>query len=249
MNVNGGPPNFMIPGEQAVDLSYRQLPLPQYLTTIRAQLFGTAPDRYMLNYRCQQFLAIAHASTLAPYLTFLDSRISYDFTTPALITRGTQTSTQLAGAADALILQGVPVAPDLSGVMHYQQQIALPSASVARVTGLVPASEYTDTPLTFTNGLSNLVPLPGTGFSFFLTADDVTQVWNVDIVNIPQLTIGQLLQNVQSAAAPALDQLFAGPMEPFVTCRNLWESWNETPLKTAALLVAIIYRMEVLRRQ
>ena len=44
------------PGEEIVPDTFQSLTLPGYLQTARAALFGTNPDRAMLNYRLRQFL-------------------------------------------------------------------------------------------------------------------------------------------------------------------------------------------------
>src|SRR5262245_23183604 len=85
MNVDGSAPMLEYLCEEIVDPDFSALKLPSFLETVRAQLFGSDPDRYMLNYRCHQLLALTHATPLAEYLIALDSRITYDWRNTDLV--------------------------------------------------------------------------------------------------------------------------------------------------------------------
>ena len=64
-------------GEEYTPPDYHPVPLPGYLQTLRAVLFGTNPDRHTVLYRVRQFVALLHATALAQDVLAFDSRVTY----------------------------------------------------------------------------------------------------------------------------------------------------------------------------
>jgi len=78
LNIDGNqlaPPWSL--GEDVLDSSYRAVPLSAGLKNIRRCLFGTNPDRSMLNYRSWQLLSVVRAAGLDEMLASLDRRVTY----------------------------------------------------------------------------------------------------------------------------------------------------------------------------
>ena len=251
MNVDGGVPFLTIPGEELADPQYRALPLPSYLVSLRNALFGSVPDRHMLNYRCWQYLAILHSTFLEPYLRVLDPRITYDFATSPFVRLKAVTVLQSTGTADdqLTIVGANEPSPDLSGQMHQQFNLSLPDSATIAVAQQTAPILKSLLGLTITNGLSTLLPLGASGYQFYLTTNNVSQNWLVDIIHRPQEDLGQITANLAGGNQAALNTLFGvEDQEPFYTCRNLWSARTEVPLKLGSLLLAMIYRLELLRR-
>ena len=250
MNVKGAdfPGEFMpYPGEELIP-AFRPLELPGYLDQVRQYLFGSSPDRYMLNYRVGQLLEITHATPLEEYLLALDPRITYGrwgyevwadsiFTPKALRISGTQN--------DTLTVVGRPDAPDVHGKCYHLFEVDVLTPETVSVSLLSPTISNTVFNLVLESGLSNQIPLNGTGYSFRLATDNPGQKWRVTIVNRPQFDVSRLVESLTKMGEPTLNSLFGITQEePYYTFKNLWTRKHELPLKLAALVCALVYRTE-----
>lgn len=247
MNRNGdaspGPDFF---GEEAVPVAFKQLELPTFLNEIRLRLFGSEPDRSMLNYRLWQFMRLLHAGELAEFITDLDSRVSYvdsqraDLFSPQSYVPNVL---QVAGANAALNIQGDPAPPDSTGRMFHQYRVVILSGSTVRVTQQTKPVKTDVFEYTFTAGISDRQPLGDSGYGFLLGTDNIGTEWRVEILNRPTLDLGEISASFESIGEPILVDLFGlAPDEPFKTFRNLRNLNDEIPLKFGGLLLATIYR-------
>src|SRR5271166_5753626 len=78
LNVSGSnlpPDNY--PGEEYVPPTYYARVLRGGVAQAYQLLFGSMPDRALLNLRLRELLSIIHSTELAIYATNLDSRITY----------------------------------------------------------------------------------------------------------------------------------------------------------------------------
>lgn len=234
--------------EEAVADNYVALALPGYMTRLRAILFGESPDRYMLNYRLRQLLAIVHASPLVEHVTALDRRITYGFAKTD-IADANWFAPQGVPMGDPLtatiVFQGVPSAPDTHGRMFASFVIRPVDEVVIRET---PPQQQIAFDATITNGITGIGQLPGTGRSFFLNTAGASTVWYVRCLNRPQWSPGVLTANLAQVNEAALLSLFGtANVEPFRTFHAIWTQSNETPLRLSAFVLALAYRMEALR--
>jgi hypothetical protein len=60
-----------------VPAAFRPITLTSGLATIRATLFGSAPDNYFLNFRGRELLRYIHETDLSQYIYALDPRVTY----------------------------------------------------------------------------------------------------------------------------------------------------------------------------
>lgn len=65
------------PGEEYVPETFYPVTLPSPLARIRALLFGSQPDRIMVNYRLRQYMTLLHATELSQYVTAFGARLTY----------------------------------------------------------------------------------------------------------------------------------------------------------------------------
>lgn len=245
MNVAGSSTPLTGYGDELVEPDFTPVDYPSYIDAIRAVLFGTSPDRYMLNYRCRQLLAVAHASPLADLLIALDSRVTYDFADtflvgpapwqPTVVTQvGTGTLT-VVGNADP---------PDATGVVHHGYVVKVTgtgSGTIERVTAPIQKTVFD-----FTVGAR--VALPGSGVDFRLSSLTAPQTHRVDVYSRPLKDLSELLSAVSGIGEPSLLALFGtNKDEPYRTLRDLWTRSAELPLRVAALTVAVAYRSEEAR--
>jgi hypothetical protein len=251
LNVTGSDRLADYPGEEMVPPEFTALELPSYLDTVRTVLFGADPDRVMLNYRVRQLLAVLHSSPLEVFLTRLDPRITYDVRDDAFISDATflPRVTQLDGPPAHLTVIGAPAAPDASGRCRHDLTVEVVAPDRVRVQRQTPPRQGADFGLTMSHGLSNRMDLLGTGYSFRIDSDQAGLKWLVEVINRPQLDLGQIVANLEQVGETVLLQLFGLERdEPWTTFRNLWQQKKELPLKLGGLLCALVYRTEERRR-
>lgn len=236
-------------GEELLPPGFRAVELPTALQSVRRVLFGSSPDRSMLDYRVKQLLAVVHSSELAEYVTSLDRRTTYDFSSEQLVVAGifTPTVTPVRSApGDNLRVLGAPSAPDATGKCRYDFVVRVVDTDSGRIEQASP--EVQNTLFDFVPG--DRIAFPGSGYSFRLTTNTVGQAWNVAIRLRPQKTLPTLVTELASIGEPALIQLFGiADDEPFKTFRNCWMQHPETPMKLAGLICALVYRTEERRLQ
>jgi hypothetical protein len=260
-----------LPGDAYVP-AYQPPVLPAALVTLRGVLFGLQPDDAMLRYRLRQLLAIVHASPLAAYAVDLDPRITYrlddaPWADPAVfLPRATRYAQGLPPigslpvfdamtfnsglvldptiAADSLAFSGAPSAPDGPGRMSYSYTVTINADASVTVTAAQPPG------FNLTQGFTptiDKVPLPGSGYSVRLGAANPGSAWLVQVTNRPQTGPGALVASAASAGEPTLLALFgAAPVEPYKTFAGAWNDQRETPLRLAALVLALAYRTAAL---
>ncbi len=227
------------------------LELTPELRRVRLTLFGAWPDRDMVNYRCRQLLTVLHHTPWQAYLLDLDSRITYavdraNELVPA--SRFGVTVTQIAGGSpESLPVFGYPSAPDPGGRCRLRYNVTVMTSSSVRVARTTrPVVSNTES-FAMTSGLSDMLPLVGSGYNFRLTDNDTSLAWIVEILNRPQFDLGTLLADVSGTNQGDLETLLDGP-EPYRTFRNLWGQ-KELPGRLAGLVLGVVYRTNELWKE
>lgn len=247
-----GSPGFTWPGEQAMPAGFLEVELPNELDTIRARLFGADPDRAMLNYRVWQYMRLLHSTPeLEGFVLDLDPRITYlqtfktDLFEPDTFK---PVVTQIAGIAAELFIAGSGASPDASGRMYHQYRVDVLSASTVGIEQQTKPLDFTIHDTVYTDGLSNRVTLGGSGYDIMLSTDEPSAEYRVSVFNRPSWELGDIAVAVESVGEPVLLELFGvAPTEPFLTFKNLWTSHRELPFKLGGLLLALIYRTNLIR--
>lgn len=251
MNVDGSYMFYAELGEEVIPEAYRAKTLPQALMNVRRVLFGTTPDRAMLNYRCRQLLSLLQYTDLQSFITDLDERITYALTDSFLF--NTQAFrpvyVQFGGTETELFIQGSHGAPDPTGRMKLQWDIEVTSSAVAEVTALRPRQDRT-VEFSVTSGLSSPIPLHGSGLTVQLR-NQVGLKYRVISYSRPTLDLGDLCATLGQVGSETLAELFLvgdphGAIEPFLTFRNLWEQHGQLPYKLGGILLALIYHTDEL---
>lgn len=223
--------------------------LPTYLQSLRTVLLGADPDRIFGNYRVRQYMALLHATELVEFVTELDPRITYDVDNDDLLSDsvfGVTTS------SNSIFVSGELGAPDLLGRCLHEWDVHVLGGSTLEVTRQTPPTQHSVQEYSFTDGLSNLLLLPGSAAKFRIR-EGVGTRWTVRGLARPQRDLGEIMQELASAGAPHMNQLFGvgtsrGASEPFQTFRNLWFQHPELAYRMGGLLLAVIYHTEELRK-
>lgn len=250
MNIDGDGYGGTL-GDEYIPPSFASVDLPSYLNALRVYLFGTDPSRHFLNYRVQQCMAILHASPLVEFVTDLDSRITYDVNNEQLFARSNYELTD----TDYLFFIDTLGAPDVTGRSYHKWKIRRLNATTIQVERQSPVAEVKIYEYTITDGLSNIIPLPGSEASFRFS-DMLPTGFDQRIEGYarPERDLGEILANLLNAGRPYMLQLFSvgttrGSTEPFKTFYNLWRNQPELPYKLGAVLLAMIYQTEARRTQ
>ena len=254
LNLKGSSsPGPDFPGEELVPPEYRPIDTTGYLATVRRALFGSSPDRAMLNYRLKQYMALLHSTELEQYVLALDPRITYDVAAEnSLVTNSvyfTPTVTQLTGLAQSnLFVTGTPNAPDVSGQAYYAfdiQPIVGGDIEVVKTTPKPSLTIYQ--PNLLNDGYTSAIPLGTTGYSVRVLANP-GDCWQVSGFLRPQWDLGQIAVQFETIGDTVLAELLGITKdEPYYTFSNLWYQHEELAYKLGAILMALVYRMEAVR--
>lgn len=246
MNVDGSAPLPEYLAEEVVDPEFKALDLPTPVDQVRRVLFGSDPDRHMLNVRCSQLLALVHATPLSEHVYKFDPRVTYDFRRPDLVTAQAWTPrvARVAGSGTLSVLSD-PAPPDGTGRVHHAYLVTTDAPAVATVERLTRPVSKVD----FDFAPNDRVPLGGSGCDCRLGSAATGQAFKVDIYGRPRKDLGQLCAAASNLGEPVYNFLFGVTRaEPFQTFRNLFFRKLELPLRLSALVCALVYRSEEARR-
>jgi hypothetical protein len=252
MNLTGSTGIFAdTPGDELIPAEYQQLDLPTYLHTVRTHLFGVIPDRAMLNYRSAQLLTLIETTELQSHVLALDSRITYGNAGDQLWVPETfkpKVNQYVGTSANQLTVVGKAISPDSSGLSYYDYQIETDGVDihVERLTS--PSCSITE-PIELTDGLSQIVNLPLSGYRVRVSSTDPA-AWRLRGYLRPTSSLSSIAESLQSIGEPYLLSLFGvSDAEPYLTFRNCWKRHPEFAYRLGGLVLAVIYRTEELRNE
>lgn len=253
MNVKGSSsPGEDFFGEELVPVDYKKLELPTYLDVVRSRLFGADPDRAMLNYRVKQLLNLVQSTELNEYVLALDPRVTYDLADEHdLVLRETfrPASRQVAGSPAALYVLGTQTAPDPVGRLRFQYDVDVLLSDSIEIKRVTPYPRSWIFAHSLSNGLSPAYELPSTGYRVAVNTNNPGTRFIVEGFLRPEWSMGQIVNMLQSMGETVLVQLLGiDATEPYQTFRTLWYDHPELPYRLSAIVLAIVYRMEELRR-
>lgn len=237
------------PGDEYLPTDYVTVKnLPTYLQNLRNLLFGSNPDRIFSNYRVRQYLAVLHATELVEFVTELDPRVTYDTDNTDL---WSDSVFSITTSANSIHVIGELGSPDAAGRSLHEWDVRILTETTLEVIRHTPPQQHLVQTYEFTDGLSNLLLLPGSAAKFRIRESAGTR-WSVRGIARPQKDLGEILHELSSAGASHMNQLFGvgsptAELEPFKTFRNLWFQHPELSYRLGGLLLAVIYRTEELR--
>jgi hypothetical protein len=234
------------PGEEYVPVDFLPVVESAVVKKVRQTLFGTAPDRHMLNYRLHQLMPLLHVTELEQYLLALDDRTTYWPSQETRLYRDAFVpSINPIGNFDGdLALIDTLIANEQGGQMRYWWEVEVTSGSTVNVKQLLPPHGSATTNYVLTNGRSNVIALLGSSMSFTFSGP-AGAVWHVDALARPERTLAELLGALKAGITLADELTLFGtnPAEPYRTFRNLWNDNEKYAYQAAGLLMAVAYRM------
>lgn len=240
-------PEFLphIPGEELMPPEYSPISLPTYLQTLRAKIFGVAPDKAMLNYRAAGILRIIAATQLQEYITSLDSRLTYDAEANLFSSQDFSPQIKQTRGTAQLSILGQPIAPDAAGQLNYSFNVESLNNSVTVQRLSLPAITTTE-PLVFTDSLSQEIELPYCGYSFRISGSSYS-AWRINGLLRPRTSLSQIHTNLLQSGEPLLRQLFGvSAVEPYSTFEQC-QKHPDFAYRLGGFVLAMIYRTEELR--
>lgn len=156
------------PAEEYVPETFAPVVLPSYLRRVRTELFGSRPDRMLLNYRGQQLLQLLHSTELREFVLDLDPRITYNPTQAALFQHPYGIGfRQFAGAPQHLHLFGeLGQDPAVDGISRRRWMIEVENGEVL-VRAIRPPADIVAVEIETSSNLSGPIYLPGTELGFY----------------------------------------------------------------------------------
>jgi hypothetical protein len=228
--------------------------LPTHLTLFRQKLFGNRPDRDMRNYRLHQYTQILHSTELEEYVYYADKRVTYlEHKLPELFDSASYTPRIIhavgSGEFQQLQVLGRPSPPDENGQIFFQYRIELLDTGDVDVATLPGRLGQELTPANFSQGLSEEIDLPGSGYKARVPEQEAG-VWIVIVRNRPQWDLGQIALLLENLGEENYLRLFgANPAEPYRTFSNLWSSDKPLPYRFGAFLLALAFRTDEIRQK
>lgn len=255
MNVPGQAGFAGVLGEEIVPEDYRAVTLPDSLLAVRRLLFGAKPDRYMLNYRCRQLLALVHSCELEQFVLDLDPRVTYGFDDAPYFDRSIFASAAIPQAVpseaitDGHIL-GDDEPPDRHGQMQKVWDVEILTTTTANVYSRNLASAVAAT-YSISSGMSSPVTLTGSGLSLRFRSssfvDGSGPKFRVESLSRPATDLGQFLASALIMGDDVLADVFGigtafGAAEPMKTFYNCFNDHYDLAHRLGGLVMALVYQ-------
>lgn len=255
LNVGGQTSQRDEPGEEYIAPGYAPAILPSYLQTARRVLFGSAPDRYFLNFRARELMSYLHQTELAEYVYALDSRVTYwpETAQPFYTTEKQVKATQFSGAAaTAPFFRGDLFADNTRGrsVREFILRVTAEDGPwEARLTNKDTPGTHITTPIVFTGELSQQIAIGTTGISFQVQRPFMATSWEIYTRVKPSPALSTLLPILELLGEPLFLELFGvDSAQPYGTFKALWFDHPNPIYRLGGLTLAMIYRTEEARR-
>lgn len=244
----GYPPTF--PGEEYVP-AFQPKRLTRGLRLARQLLFGSAPDRLMLNYRMRQLMELLHSTELDEYVYLLDSRVTYLPLSSVFFDDVFKLEIQqLGGSGDPLYIRGTHDPNESAGQLEQVWDLTV-TDDAALVVKRRPPVKTTPVTIDYTKGLCTPVPLTGTSLTAqFHQVPDGTY-WKITSRARPRTDLMQLLSQLVSAFGEQGDQEVFPPLapEPVATFERVWRHHELAPYRYSALLLAMAWKINGLPQE
>lgn len=233
-------------GDAYVPPAYTVKSVNGHAVTVRNALFGSAPDRLLMNFRLYQLLKVVRVSTLAAFETRDDSRITYD----ALLARAFP---DVFGAVLVTVDDRVTIVNsetpaydvDASGVTRHKLRLTIGASTVTWRWLSASRSDIT-LPKPAASGGTISVSAPPGAYAMLVPDEEGTS-WIFDLTYRPTATITDLATALDDAGL-AVTELIRGasprvtPLAPYDTLFTAWSA-PETPFdRVAAATIALALR-------
>lgn len=249
LNLDGRTSHRDEPGEEYIPVDYVPVILPSYIQAVRRVLFGSAPDRYFLNFRARELMAYIHYTELSQFVYDFDPRVTYwpETDRPFYLTEKQVRATQAAGLPTAQPhFNGDLFADNTRGrsVREFLLRVTAEDGPwEARLVSKEKPGATETTPILFSSALSQQIALGTTGVSFQVQQPSMATDWEIYTRVQPSPVLSTLLPILDMLGEPLFLELFGvGNVEPYTTFKNLWFDHPNPIYRVGGLTMAVIYR-------
>jgi len=232
----------MLAGEEYIPPDFVQRYQPVWLKRIYTSLFGASPDRLFINYRMRQLMEIIHASQLHEFVSETGDDLTYlpfrDDFNAAMFKRTVELPTDTTVSVH---VYGEHAADEAAGRTTYNWSVQVVTPTIVRVTSHTPEVQSVEYPLTFTNGLSNAIPLVLNKVTTKFTTAPPGFVYTVQDVVRPARDITAVL-HATFLDAEGMDETRVFDPTADENQRMYFDIWRKHPqavMKYAAALISI----------
>lgn len=248
INADGSDvPDYTFPGEEYTPSDFAEVTLPGSLTALRRILFGSNPDRAMLNYRAREYMTLLHNTELNEFVFELDPRVTYlplddkAFVNPD--NYGLKIF-QSSGSARVINVHG-----DLKNRTNYSKLleewlISITGGTAATVYRLTTPFVSSDVAFSVTGNLSSHITLVGSDLTVSVEPEVGTS-WRIQVFSRPAKNLYEILTDLDKVSDRLLAPIFAEDLrEPYATFRNLWDDSKSLGInyRLGAILLLLIYK-------
>lgn len=236
-----------LPGAQYVPTDFVPVSLNIPLTTIRRVLFGPNPDAFKLVYRTQELLTLLHASELSDFLYTLDSRITYWPFDNSLFYMPTEITSKILSGDTTLVLGGGPPVED-AGALYYAWNITASDGQTLEIQQTAPRQRLMTAELTFVDGLSLPVVIPGTATTIHLPPPSPGDSWRLSGAVRPSYDLAAIYAQILQLPQEIINWLFRDQQDSFTQRFQTFWSQGSAACRFNGFLCATIWQMELRRR-
>ena len=225
-----------------VDPDFTPRRLTGELQAIWQVLFSRDPDRYLLNWRAHQYLALIHASDFAPYLTERDSRIAYDFRKPLDADSLPWVNVSSGDVDPALTLEIHGTPRDERHRLSHDYTVTRLSEGQYRIRRLHDGKLDQ---LSFDG--SNPIPLFDSGIGILPLGPDFDGAsWSIHTLSTPRLNLAEVVSELRKFGTAVERALGSSEQQPWSSFRMLWNNPRGEHLALVGLILAWLRRVEEL---
>lgn len=236
-----------LPGAQYVPPEFSPVTLDLHLATIRRVLFGHNPDAFKLVYRTQELLTLLHMSELSDFLYELDPRVTYWPFDESLFYMPARITSKILVGETVLVLGG-EVPAEEAGALYYTWNITAADGQTLDVQQTAPRQRTSSLELSFTDGLSAPVVLPGTSLTIQMKPPTAGDTWRLSGAVRPALDLAAVTQQVLQLPQETINWLFRDQNDANTV--RFQTFWAQTPAtcRLNGFLSALIWQTELRRR-
>ena len=228
-----------IPGDVYIP-AYTPIELNSSLQSVYTLLFGTAYDYEGLIYRVSQYMGLLHATEYSPYITAVDSRLTYDADGLTVMSEGLF-ATVIVG--HGLKVVGTWDQAGADGRSINQWTVKALTSGTVKVTNLVSGRSTVYT----TGDVKYLI-----GSDLRLTFDrqpyTPNSEWFVGVRSRPLYSLGEILASIRVLPLSTIEEVFGDTsVEPNKTFYNLYSKHYALPYQLSGFLLAYVNKLEGIR--
>jgi len=258
----------LYPLEEYSPPDFAAAPLSSECQRVWNIIFGVSSDRVYRNYILYQIVQIVEISDFKKYWYKFDNRVTHfdriavdesrAFGRVSILQINSANSVDYINSYNGVVLDPTKpgIDPESVGVLLFgvlvsdektrrcfsSWKVDITAETELQITDLTNNLSYYHS-LTYESGLSQTIPMLGTGLSIRLRYC-LEGSWQIDAIAKPEVNIGLILANIQSSASSDVDQILTGSYPESKILYNYWHNNLNTAEKLAAVVTGLAYKLQ-----